>query len=69
MARVEHGARLDLFAAAMLGELAFVRAALEAFPAALHTPGPHGIPLIAHAKASGDAAAPVAAYLESLLGA
>lgn len=64
-----HGARLDLFAAAMLGELAVVRAALEAFPAALHTPGPHGIPLIAHAKAGGEAAAPVAAYLESLLGA
>lgn len=64
-----HGARLDLFAAAMLGELAVVRAALEAFPAALHTPGPHGIPLIAHAKAGGEAAAAVAAYLESLPGA
>ena len=65
---LSHGARLDLFAAAMLGELAVVRAALDAFPAALHTPGPHGIPLLAHAKAGGEAAAPVVAYLESLLG-
>ena len=64
-----HGARLDLFAAAMLGELEVVRAALEAFPAALHTPGPHGIPLIAHARAGGEAAAPVVAYLATLLGA
>ncbi|MFI5273353.1 MAG: ankyrin repeat domain-containing protein [Ktedonobacterales bacterium] len=60
-----HGARLDLFAAAMLGELALVRAALDAFPGALHTPGPHGIPLLAHAKAGGEAAAPVVAYLEA----
>ena len=44
-----HGARLDLFAAAMLGKLEIVRAALEAYPEALDLPGPHGIPLIAHA--------------------
>lgn len=61
-----HGARLDLFAAAMLGELEIVRAALTAFPAALHVPGPHGIPLLAHAKAGGDDAVEVIAYLESL---
>jgi hypothetical protein len=65
---LEQGARLDLFAAAMLGKLEIVRAALEAFPGALHTPGPHGIPLIAHARAGGESAAPVLAYLESLAG-
>lgn len=61
-----HGARLDLFAAAMLGELETVRATLTAFPEALHVPGPHGIPLLAHAKAGGDEAAAVVAYLKSL---
>lgn len=66
---LEHGARLDLFAATMLGELEIVRAALTAFPAALHTAGPHGIPLLAHAKAGGEEAAAVLAYLESLAGA
>jgi ankyrin repeat protein len=60
------GARLDLFAAAMLGELALVQAALSAHPASLHVPGPHGISLLAHAEAGGEAAAPVAAYLRSL---
>src|SRR5512134_2260461 len=44
---LENGARLDLlFAAAMLGRLEIVTAALEAYPDAINTPGPHGIPLI-----------------------
>ena len=63
---LQKGARLDLFAAAMLGKLEIVKAALAAFPAALHTPGPHGIPLIAHAKAGGDEARDVLDYLETL---
>jgi len=63
---LEQGARLDLFAAAMLGKLEIVRATLAAFPGALRVPGPHGIPLIAHARAGGEAAAQVLAYLESL---
>ena len=50
---LQHGARLDIFAAAMLGKLEVVKAALTAFPDALKTPGPHGIPLIAHAQAGG----------------
>jgi hypothetical protein len=63
---LEQGARLDLFAATMLGKLEIVRATLEAFPGALYVLGPHGIPLIAHAKAGGEAAAQVLAYLEGL---
>lgn len=63
---LENGARLDLFAAAMLGRLDIVKAALTAFPEAIRSPGPHGIPLIAHAKAGGDEAKEVLAYLESL---
>lgn len=60
-----NGARLDLFAAAMLGKLDIVQAALTAFPDAIKTPGPHGIPLIAHAKAGGDEAIAVLEFLES----
>ncbi len=64
---LEKGARLDLFTAAMLGRTEVVRAVLAAFPEALHTPGPHGIPLLAHAKVGGEAAQATRAYLESLL--
>ena len=63
---LEHGARLDLFAAAMLGKLDIVRAALEAYPEAITIPGPHAIPLIAHALAGGNAAIQVFEYLTSL---
>jgi hypothetical protein len=63
---LERGARLDIFAAAMLGNLDVVKAALMAYPKALHTPGPHGIPLIAHAEAGGEEAKAVLDYLKSL---
>lgn len=63
---LEHGARLDLFAATMLGKLEIVKAVLTAFPDAINIPGPHGIPLIAHATAGGDEAKEVLKYLESL---
>jgi hypothetical protein len=63
---LEHGARLDLFAAAMLGKLEIVRATLEAYPEAINIPGPHGIPLIAHAQAGGSEAIEVYDYLTSL---
>lgn len=61
------GARLELPAACMLGELEFVKAALTAFPNAARTAGPHGIPLIAHAKRGGAQATAVVEYLEGLL--
>ena len=63
---LEAGARIDLFAAAMLGELPVVRAILSAQPGALHVRGPHGIPLTAHAEAGGTAAEGVLSYLQSL---
>ena len=62
---LEHGARLDIFAATMLGKLDIVRAALTAYPDAIKTPGPHGIPLIAHAQAGGEDARTVLEYLQS----
>jgi hypothetical protein len=65
---LQHGARLDLFAAAMLGLTPVVKHALETYPAFLDTPGPHGIPLLSHAKAGGDPAKEVLQYLEALAG-
>jgi hypothetical protein len=64
---LDQGARLDLFAAAMLGKTDVVAAALAAFPDAINVPGPHGIPLLAHARAGGDEAHAVAELLESML--
>ena len=65
---LEHGARLDLFAAAMLGNLDIVQATLETYQNALETPGPHGISLIAHALAGGNEAIEVYEYLKSRSG-
>ena len=63
---LENGARPDLFAAAMLGNLDIVSATLETYPDAINTPGPHGIPLLAHAQAGGNEAIQVYEYLKSL---
>lgn len=49
-----HGARLDLFCAAMLGRIDLVRAAIEDDPTIIDVPGPHGIPLIQHAVIGGQ---------------
>ncbi|HJQ14885.1 MAG TPA: hypothetical protein VJ830_09070 [Anaerolineales bacterium] len=62
---LEQGARLDLFAAAMLGDLDIVKATLETYPEALNILGPHGIPLIAHAQAGGNEAIDVYDYLKT----
>ena len=61
-----HGARMDLFAAAMLGETQIVRAMLEAQPSLRDARGPHGIPLIAHAEAGGEQARAVLDLLQSV---
>jgi hypothetical protein len=62
-----HGARLDIFAAAMLGHLPIVRTIVEADPSALTRPGPHGIPLLVHAEKGGPEAAETLAFLRSRL--
>jgi hypothetical protein len=61
---LEHGARKDVFAAAMLGEVDVVRAMLDAQPELREARGPHGIPLRAHAEAGGDAAREVLDLLQ-----
>jgi hypothetical protein len=61
---LEHGARLDIFAAAMLGDVEVVRAILAAHTESRNATGPHGIPLRAHAEAGGEQALPVLALLD-----
>jgi hypothetical protein len=63
---LQRGARMDIFAAAMLGHLEIVRAVIAADPQARAAPGPHGIPLLKHAEAGGTEAAPVVESLRGL---
>jgi hypothetical protein len=62
---ISQGARFDIFVAAMLGQINIVRSAIDALPKLVHSKGPHGIPLLRHARAGGDAAASVVEYLVS----
>jgi hypothetical protein len=50
----------------MLGQLEVVKAFVTTQPGVQRIRGPHSISLLAHAKAGGDAARPVADYLDSL---
>lgn len=63
---LERGARMDVFAAAMLGETDVVRAMLAAQPSLHDALGPHGIPLIAHAEAGGEQAREVLDLLRTV---
>ncbi len=63
---IEYGARPSLFSAVMLGHLEVVQAFVDASPGVQRIPGPHGITLLSHARAGGELARPVLAYLESL---
>ncbi|GCE13612.1 ankyrin repeat domain-containing protein [Tengunoibacter tsumagoiensis] len=58
------GARLDIFAAAMLGKLAIVQSIIQTFPEARAWRGPHGISLLSHAQAGGDEAIHVVEWLQ-----
>jgi hypothetical protein len=62
---IGQGGRMDIFVAAMLGHLDIVKAMLAAYPGLLHSKGPHGIPLMVHAKKGGPRAEPVVVFLES----
>ena len=61
------GARGDIFAAAMLGSLDLVKAIVQIQPSSATALGPHGISLLRHAIAGGEAATAVAEYLQSLV--
>src|SRR5262249_46656987 len=60
-----HGARIDLFAAAMLGEVEIVRTILTAHPEMRDARGRHTIPLRAHAEVGGEQARAVLELLDS----
>ena len=61
---IKNGARMDVFAAAMLDKIDFVKAAVKAFSENRSILGPHGITLYAHAEKG--KAAKVLKYLDSL---
>ena len=61
-----HQARLDIFAAAMLGKLDVVKSMVLDNPDLQHARGPHGIPLLAHAEAGGEEATAVVDFLKTL---
>lgn len=63
---IEHGARPNIFTAAMMGHLTAVRAFVEATPGIQSQPGPHGITLRRHAVLGGEPAQPVLEYLNRL---
>jgi hypothetical protein len=63
---LQNGARPTIFTAAMLGQLAVVKALVAASPGIQRTTGPHSLTLLHHAKAGGVPAAEVATFLESL---
>ena len=63
---IEHGARPNIFSAAMLGQLDVVKSFVAASPGVQRLHGPHGITLMSHAKDGGEQAADVVVYLESL---
>jgi hypothetical protein len=65
---LEHNARMDIFAATMLGKLDIVKAAVAAYPNIVRVPGPHKIPLLAHAAKGGPEAVAVLEFLRPLVG-
>ncbi len=60
------GARIDLFCAAMLGQLDAVRSFLTLQPSLIDAKGPHGLTLHFHAQAGGKEAEKVLDYLQSI---
>jgi hypothetical protein len=63
---LEYGAGQTIFSAVMLGQLDVVKSFAAFTPNLNQLRGPHGIPLINHARAGGAPAAEVVKFLESL---
>jgi hypothetical protein len=63
---LERGARIDLFCAAMLGQLDAVKAFLAFQPKLIDAKGPHGFSLHFHAQVGGKDAEKVLDYLQSV---
>ena len=63
---LSRGARMDLFAAAMLGKIDIVRSTLLAYPSLKLSKGPHGFTLLHHARQGGEASRSVLDYLNEI---
>ena len=63
---LDNGARMNIFCAAMLGELEIVKAMLTAFPDLKNSKGPHGLQLLHHARKGGEHSKQVLSFLESI---
>ena len=63
---LEHGARINLFCAAMMGQLEAVKSFLTLQPKLIDAKGPHGFSLHFHAQVGGKEAEPVLDYLQSI---
>jgi hypothetical protein len=63
---LEKGARLDLFCAAMMGQLDAVKAFLTLQPKLIDARGPHGFTLHFHAQVGGKEAEKTLDYLQSV---
>ena len=63
---LERGARIDIFCAAMLGQLEVIKSFLTLQPTLIDANGPHGFSLHFHAQVGGDEAKPVLDYLQSI---
>lgn len=63
---LDAGAAPTIFSAAMLGHLDVVKTLVAVSAGVQKTRGPHGLSLLAHARAGGAPSAAVVAYLESL---
>ena len=63
---LENGARVDIFAATMLGMLNTVKELLTLQPKLIDAKGPHGFSLHFHAQVGGDDSAKVLDYLQSI---
>ena len=63
---LDHGARIDLFCAAMMGRLDAVKSFLTLQPKLIDAKGPHGLSLHFHAQVGGKEAERVVDYLQSI---
>lgn len=63
---LEKGGRIDIFCAAMMGQLDAVKAFLTLQPKLIDARGPHGFTLHFHAQLAGDQAGQMVEYLQSV---
>ena len=63
---LDRGARIDIFCAAMMGQLDAVKSFLTLEPKLIDAKGPHGFTLHFHAQVGGKESEPVLDYLQSI---